>query len=183
MKIEEYKKTLKVPEKSEFKVENGMLAVKGPMGEAKRDIFYPNIKAEIADGIFSLSSKNASKKETKIINTYIAHIKNMINGVTNGHHYELKICSSHFPMNVSFSNNEIVIKNFIGEKYPRKLAIDKNVKVKVEGDVIKLDGTDIELVSSTAADIERLTKRLGFDKRVFQDGCYITIKDGEPIGK
>ena len=181
MKKDIYKKTVQIPEKVEFKVDDNILTIKGPLGEVKRIVSYPNIGNKIENNEFNLYSVKGSKKQTKIINTYIAHIKNSVRGVTEGHHYELKICSSHFPMNVSFSNNELTIKNFIGEKHPRKLSIKPQVKLKVEGDKIKLDSYELEVVSQTAADIERLTRRLGFDDRVFQDGCYITIKDGKEI--
>ena len=84
-------------------------------------------------------------------------------------------------MNVSLKGQNFEIKNFIGEAFPRKLVLKENVTVKIEGDSITVTGINKELVSQTAASIETLTRRNGFDKRRFQDGIYITVKDGKQL--
>ena len=71
----------------------------------------------------------------------------------------------------------IGFKNFFGEKVPRKIKFDKkNVSIKVDGTEVLVEGMDKEKVGQTAASIEQLTRRPGFDKRIFQDGIYITEK-------
>ena len=52
---------------------------------------------------------------------------------------------------------------------------------KVEGEIVTVNHCDIEVAGQTAADIEQLTRRPGFDPRIFQDGIYITKKDGKNI--
>lgn len=172
---------IQIPKGIQINIEKLVMTVKGPKGEVKRYIRNPTliIKKETDKIIFT--ANKSSKKEKKEINTYVAHLKNMINGATNGHQYELKICSGHFPMNVSIVNGELVIKNFIGEKNPRRLKIKTGATVKVEGDIVSVEHIDIELAGQTAADIEQLTRRPGFDPRIFQDGIYITKKDGKSI--
>lgn len=181
MKIKKIQEDVTIPKGIQVSIGHLMLAVKGPKGEVKRNISNPTliIKQE-GDKVIFTTEKN-SKKEKKEVNTYVAHLKNMINGVTNGHQYELKICSGHFPMNVTYAGGEIIIKNFIGEKHPRKLKIKQGVTVKVDGDLIHVEHSDIEVAGQTAADIEQLTRRPGFDPRIFQDGIYITKKDGKSI--
>ena len=105
----------------------------------------------------------------------------MIKGVSEGHIYKLKICSGHFPMNTAVNGNKFVVNNFLGEKTPRELDIKEGASVKIEGDIVIVEGIDKELVSQTAASIEILTKVKGKDKRIFQDGIYITEKDGKEI--
>lgn len=51
-----------------------------------------------------------------MLGTIVAHIRNMINGVTKGYEYKLAIVYSHFPMNVKVEGNKIMITNFLGEK-------------------------------------------------------------------
>ena len=84
-------------------------------------------------------------------------------------------------MNVSVNKNQIIIKNFIGERHPRTLTIKEGVTVKVEGDIINVESSDKELAGTAASDIEKLTKRTDFDGRIFQDGIYIINKDGKDI--
>jgi large subunit ribosomal protein L6 len=125
--------------------------------------------------------KRKSQREKRSARTMEAHIKNMFKGVQNGHTYRLKICSGHFPMSVTVKGNAVEIKNFIGEKVPRTTEICADVHVKIDGDQIVVDGIDKEKVSETAARIEQITRRPGFDPRIFQDGIYIIEKDGKTV--
>ena len=53
------------------------------------------------------------------------------------------------------------------------------VKVEVQNKVdVIVSGADIEKVGQTAANIERSCKIRKRDRRVFQDGIYITSKAG-----
>ena len=124
---------------------------------------------------------DATKKDKKLISTFRSHIKNLLEGVKNTYVYELKICSSHFPMDIGIDKDLVIIKNFLGEKTPRKAKILPNVNAKVEGDKIIVESVDRESAGQTAANIESATKRTGFDRRVFQDGIYITKKVGKEI--
>ena len=113
--------------------------------------------------------------------SFVAHAKNMQKGVTEGHHYLLRICSGHFPMNVTVSKNEFVVKNYVGERVPRSMKLPSGVEVKVNGRDITVDSTDKNLAGMVASRIEGLKKRANFDKRRFQDGIYIVIKDGKEV--
>ncbi|MCK4589274.1 MAG: 50S ribosomal protein L6 [Nanoarchaeota archaeon] len=174
------KEGLAWPEGVEVKYEKGILIVKGPKGEVKRRLLDPRIKIEVKDKVL-LESLKATKREKRMLYTFHSHIRNMFKGVTEGHVYELKICSGHFPMNVSVAGNEFLIKNFLGENSPRKITIKESVKVAVEGDKVKVEGIDKELTAQTAASIELLTVVRGRDRRIFQDGIYITNKDGKEL--
>jgi len=158
-----------------------VVIVKGPKGEARRAFSYPRIMISQENGKVVLESKKATKREKRMIGTYKAHLKNLIKGAAQGFVYELKICSGHFPMNVSVSGNQIIIKNFFGENFPRKKNIREGTTVKVEGDKIIIESTNKELAGQMAADIEKLTQITGRDIRIFQDGCYITRKDEKVI--
>jgi large subunit ribosomal protein L6 len=105
----------------------------------------------------------------------------MIKGVTKGVLYELKIVYSHFPMNVKVAGDSVVIDNFLGEKSPRRAEVLKDVSVEVKGQDVKVSGLDINAVSQTAANIEQTTRIKRLDPRVFQDGIYITVKDGKSV--
>lgn len=118
-----------------------------------------------------------------MIGTIAAHIRNMIDGVMRGFQYKLQVCSVHFPISVSLdaSKKFVVIKNFIGETKERKSEILENVDVKVESDIITVKSIDKEAASHTAANIEMATRIRAKDRRVFQDGIFLTEKDGRKI--
>jgi large subunit ribosomal protein L6 len=172
--------TITVPEGCQAQIEEKLLTVTGPKGSIKRKI-NGGLKISLSNNQVILLAKKVTKREKKLIFTQSAHIKNMIRGVTEGFVYKLKICSGHFPMNVSVKGDSFEVKNFIGETVPRTLMIKEGATVKINGDIIEVEGSDKEVVAQQAASIEQLTRRPGYDKRRFQDGIYIIDKSGRPI--
>src|SRR6185437_14301280 len=112
----------------------------------------------------------------RLLETNAAHIRNMLRGAKDGHIYKLKICSGHFPMSVTLKGDHFEVKNFIGEKVPRVLKVKQGVKVTIAGTDITVESHNKELAGSQASAKELLTRRPGFDTRIFQDGIYITEK-------
>lgn len=159
----------------------GSIEVKGKKASIKRLILHKNIDFAVSDNTIIVSSQDESKKVKKMINSYKAHIKNMIRGVKEPYTYRLKVCSGHFPMNVHLEKNKLVIKNFFGEKYPRTVELKEGVQVKIENDIITVQSADKELAGQTSATIEQLTRRPGYDPRIFQDGIYVITKDGKEL--
>lgn len=172
---------IKVPEGLSVNIDKGILTLKGRKGEVKKDFSDKKIMIESKNGLIVLKAGKFSKVKKKLIKSYAAHIKNMVKGGLEGHKYMLKICSGHFPMNVSVNKNELTVKNFLGEKVPRVLKIKEGATVKVEGDKISVESASKEIAGQISADIEQLTRRTGYDLRVFQDGLYIISKDGKEI--
>lgn len=176
-----YEESASIPDKVTVHLENGVLAVKGPKGEVRRAIANPKISFTVNNQKFVATAPRATQREVTYIRTYLAHLKNMCKGVLHGHVYKLRICSGHFPMNVSVQKGQFMVKNLFGEKIPRTLKIVEGVLVKVEGTDVIVEGVNKETASQTAASIEQLTRRTGFDRRIFQDGIYIYSKDGKEI--
>jgi large subunit ribosomal protein L6 len=172
---------LKIPQGVHVTLNNGVFTVKGPKGEVSRELRNPTIKSSVDAGKIVFESKQSTQREKKLVMTFIAHLGSMFEGVQHGHTYKLKVCSSHFPMTVAVKAGQLEIKNFIGETVPRFTKIPQGVNVKVDGQIIVLEGVSKEKVSQTAAQIEQTTKRPGFDKRIFQDGIFIIEKDGKPL--
>ncbi|MFA7707652.1 MAG: 50S ribosomal protein L6 [Candidatus Pacearchaeota archaeon] len=127
-----------------------------------------------------LEFKKATKNNKRMIGTVTAHIKNMIKGLTKKFKYKLQISNVHFPMTVTLdkSKNELVIKNFLGEKKERRIKIAKEVEVKVNKEEIEIESISIEKAGQCAANIEKGTKVRNKDRRIFQDGIFITEKPG-----
>lgn len=181
MKIKEMVLEVALTEGVTASMQESVLTLKGASGETSRDFRNQQIKLSVADGKIKLLANNATKREKTMLGTFRAHVRNMVRGVTNGHTYRLKICSGHFPMNVSVSGKDFAVKNFLGEKIPRRFTISDDVDVKVDGQEIVIKSVNKELAGQTAANIEQLTRVKGRDRRIFQDGIYITEKDGKAI--
>ncbi|MEK6963454.1 MAG: 50S ribosomal protein L6 [Nanoarchaeota archaeon] len=161
---------------------NNVFIIKGPKGEVQRPFYSTEIKTTVQNNKVRFEPTHKYTQDHKrMINTYKAHLKNNFKGVTQGHVYHLKICSGHFPMNVTMKGQTLEVKNLFGEAVPRTLIITEGVSAKVEGDKITVQGIDKEKTAQAAASIEQLTRRPGFDKRVFQDGIYLLDKDGKEL--
>lgn len=181
MKLKDLKQEIEIPEGVEVLVEGNTVKTKGPKGENHRFFHYPRIELSKQGNKIILFSKNPTKREKTMMGTISSHIKNLIKGVDKGFIYRLKICSGHFPMKVAVEGNQVVINNFLGEKIPRKAKIFTGVQAKVEGDEIILEGIDKENVAQSSANIELATRITNRDRRIFQDGCFIILKDGKEI--
>lgn len=162
-----------------------MIKVKGPKGEIIRKLFHPRIKISVTPEsvIVMPQTKKENKKDKMFVNTFVSHIKNLMAGVRDGFEYKLKICSGHFPMTVSVAGNELIVKNFLGEKVPRKVKLPDGAKVVVQGEEIIVNALNKETAGQAAAKIEQLTRITNRDKRIFQDGCYIINKAGKAVAK
>lgn len=171
-----FKEEITIPENIQIEISGSLIKVKGNKGENERRFADPRISIKKENNKLLLSSTNYKRKEKRILKTFKAHINNLINGVVEPYTYTLKICSGHFPMNVSLSSNKIIIKNFFAEKIPREAKILPKVDVKINGDVITVKSVDRELAGQTASNIEQACRISNRDRRVFMDGIYITSK-------
>ena len=84
-------------------------------------------------------------------------------------------------MTVKVEGNKINISNFLGEKIDRTAKIVPGVNVEIKGSKITVSGPDIEKTGQTAANIENAARVPKKDKRIFQDGIFMTSKPGGAI--
>ena len=179
--VKETARFVDIPDGVDVQIEGTILKVSGPKGKLERDFWYPNIKVEKVDSSIKVDTTIQRKRQKAILGTFTSHIKNMINGVTEGFEYRLKIVYSHFPIQVKTAESYVLIANFLGERKDRKAKIVGESKVKIEGDEVVVTGINKEEVGQTAANIEQTTKISRFDPRVFQDGIYIIVKGGKHV--
>jgi len=169
---------IEIPKDVQIKIEGDRIIVKGPKGEVVRKINNPRIIFEIKDNKMYARVDFATRREIRDFNTMISHIKNAIEGVTRGFVYKLKAIYVHFPFKMKVQGNKFIIENFMGERANRELEIPKDVKVKIEGDIVIVESYDLEKAGNFAGLLEMLTRKRGKrkDPRKFQDGLYIIEK-------
>ncbi len=177
-----------IPEGVSVDIEEKKVVIRGPKGQLERDFDDPRfnhiIEMEKKDSKIIVKASEDKRLIKSLIGTMCAHMRNMMNGVTKGYSYTLKIVTTHFPITVSQAGNDIQIKNFFGEKSMRVAKLVGQTHVRIDKDSIELTGIDIESVSQTAANIELACKLRRRDRRIFQDGIYIytkALQTGEAI--
>jgi len=177
----DFSKEIGIPEGIEIKKDGKIVSVKGSLGEISKEFNFGKIKYGNKDGKVILSCPTSTRNEKRMINTISAHLNNMIEGVQNKFEYKLKICSSHFPINVEVKGREVLIKNFLGEKTPRRCNLPEGVETEVSKEIITIKSINKELAGQAAANFETTTRVKNRDRRVFQDGIYIISKPGREI--
>lgn len=134
------------------------------------------VSAKFNNNEIELIPKNKKKIIKAVVNTTEKHIINGIKGLDKEYVYKLSIVYSHFPITVKVEGTDIVISNFLGEKKPRKTKVLPGCKVEVKGKDIIVRGHNKYNTGQTAGNIEKTTRVIGRDFRIFDDGCYIVEK-------
>lgn len=174
MKIQ-IQEVIEVPFGIQIEIENKLLKIKKDNLNIERKI-KGNFNIKLEGSKIILSNTKSTKKEKRNIKSNAAHIRNLLNGLNKKYIYRLQVCFVHFPVTISLQGKELVIKNFLGEKRERRAKILDNVDVKIDKEFIKLESYDKEAAGQTAANIETSTKIRKKDRRIFQDGIFITEK-------
>lgn len=169
-------RSIEIPKDVTVTLQEKTVEVSGEKGRVTRNFSQAPVNIQMQGDEIMVSALRLRRKESALVGTVLSHVQNMIKGVTIGFTYKLKIVYSHFPISVKAEGNKVVIGNFIGERNPRIAKIMGDVKVKVKGDDVIVQGVNIEHVSQTAANIEQATRVKKKDPRKFLDGIYIYEK-------
>ena len=174
---------IEIPENVEVSVEENLVKVKYNHNETSRRFNFYGVEVKKEGNEVIIESKKATKRELKVIYTIKAHINNMFSGIREPFLYKMEIAFVHFPMTVEHDKNKgiLTIKNFLGEKKPRIVKINKGVEIKIEKNIVTVTSNNKELAGQSAANIEKATHVRNKDRRKFQDGIFITEKPGRII--
>lgn len=168
---------IKIPEGIEISLD-GEVAVKSNGKELSEKFNLGKLELRKEGSILFIEANKGTKREKKMAGTVAGKIRNMIKGVGEGFTYKLQVAGSHFPMRIEIDNSKRIfsVKNFLGERIPRKAKILPDVDVKLEGEIIIVHSAKKEAAGQTASNIEATTKVKKKDRRIFQDGIYLTEK-------
>ena len=176
-----YTLEIEVPEGATCEFVDGTLKCKKGEKELEKEISILGTTLSVEGNKIVIVCEKANKKNIAIIKSHEGHIKNLFAGLEENFVYELEVCNVHFPMTVKAEGDKITISNFLGEKIDRTAKIVSGVNVEIKGQKITVSGPDIEKTGQTAANIENAARVPKKDKRVFQDGIFMTSKPGGAI--
>ncbi|WP_457558091.1 50S ribosomal protein L6 [Candidatus Harpocratesius sp.] len=171
---------VKIPDDISINLKDKILTLEGKKGKITKDFSHAKkIDLTLIDKNIYLHVDFPRKNDIAKMYTIKNIIGNMIKGVQLGYEYRMKIVYSHFPITVEppkGNSNEILIRNFIGERAPRITKKIGEVKIKANKEEVIVSGVSKEHVGQTCANIQKLCKIREKDKRVFQDGVYVYKK-------
>ena len=166
------------PEDVKVEIQGGLVRVTGKLGTTEEDLSHTGAEITMQNGTIHVKIPGSSRRSEALLGTIISKIKNLVRGVTEGYTYRLKIIASHFPITVKVDKDQVLIENFLGERYTRKAKIvGRDTKVMVKGDDVIVTGINKEHVGQTAANIELACKIKRKDPRKFLDGIYLYQKE------
>ena len=147
------KQTIIIPPKTEVSISGGLVSVKGPEGELKRQ--FPNIVSIIVEGDHVKVDTNGNGKFARSMwGTVASHIKNMIQGVNKAYEKELVLEGVGFKSEVK--GKELVLA--LGFSHPVNVLIPDGIKAKAEKNIISIVGINKEDVGQFAAHLRSLKK-------------------------
>lgn len=133
-------------------VHNRKVRVEGPRGVLTRQFKQQLNIQMLGKQKLRVQKWFGIRKELATVRTICSHIENMVVGVTKGYLYKMRTVYAHFPINVttSESNSLVEIRNFLGEKFLRRVRMAEGVTCTnstAQKDELILQGNDIEAVS------------------------------------
>ncbi|ELW62670.1 60S ribosomal protein L9 [Tupaia chinensis] len=159
--------TIDIPENIYVTLKGRTFIMKGPRGSLRRDFYHINVELSLLrkkKKRLRVDKWWGNRKELATIHTVCSHVQNMIKGVTLGFRDEMRSVNAHFPINVITQENG-------------SLAEIRNFSVsQAQKDELILEGNDIELVSNSAALIQRAMTVKRKDIRKFLAGISISEK-------
>lgn len=176
------KKVIALPEKTEVKVSDGLILVKGPLGELSRPL-HPVIELKIVGNEVTVHPLRKSLESRALWGTYASHLTNMISGVNKPFEKKLILEGIGFKSEVKgdpASNGASKIVFALGFSHPVELDIPAGLKVTAEKNNITISGSDKEAVGQFAAKLRSLKKPEPYKgKGMRYDGEVIKRKQGK----
>jgi len=160
------------------------VVVTGPRGTLKRSFGHLAIELTLLrDGrAIRADVWFGSRQKLACIRTVLTHIQNMITGVTKGFLFKMRMVYAHFPISISIENDgkQVEVRNYLGEKIVRTVHMlgDVSCSRSTDGtkDEIILEGTNLDCVSQSAANIQQSARVTDKDIRKYLDGVYVSHK-------
>lgn len=147
------KRAIQIPAKTEVAVADGVLMVKGPLGELKKSV-HPYVNIAVAEGSVSVTPVNETKLSRALWGTYAAHIRNMIAGVRTP--FVKKLILEGVGYRMAIQGSELVLN--VGFSHQVKMPIPTGITATVEKSELTLSGSDKEVVGQFAANIRSVKK-------------------------
>lgn len=169
------KKPFNIPAKTEVTVLDGVLTVKGPLGELKKDI-HPYIDIKIEDGKVVVIPKNETRLARALWGTFASHVTNMCTGVNEKYSKKLVLDGVGYKMTIT--GNDIVLN--VGFSHQVIMPIPEGITASIEKNILTISGIDKDVVGQFSANVRAKKKPEPYKGKGFHyDDEVILRKQGK----
>lgn len=178
------KAPISIPAGVEVKFDNGVVSVKGKLGELQQTLSN-NVEVSMEEGTLTVNRKNDEKQSRADHGLYRALINNMVIGVSEGFEKKLELVG----VGYRASNQGQMLDLSLGYSHNIVLQVPSEIKVetvseKGKNPVVILKSHDKQLVGMVAAKIRSFRKPEPYKgKGVRFVGEYIRRKAGKTASK
>src|SRR3989304_1566679 len=110
--IRELSRELALPEGVNATMTSGILKVSGPLGLVTKDFNLIRITVTVDGKQVKIKPFGTKKQDKAVLGTCESIIRNIIDGVTKGFTYKMKVAFAHFPVTVKIKGKEVHVENF-----------------------------------------------------------------------
>lgn len=169
------KQAITLPEKTEVEVSGGIVTVKGPLGELRREL-HPAVRVEVEGREARVVPVRESIETSAIWGTFASHLRNMAEGVNKPFEKKLNIEGVGYRWEV---RGDKLILN-IGFSHPVELSIPSGLKVSADKGNLSVSGIDKEVVGQFAAKVRLQRKAEPYKgKGIKYEGEIVRRKQGK----
>jgi len=142
------KKPVAIPSGIEVSVDGAVITAKKGKIEKKLDT-HSRVSIELKDNEVTLGRQGEDKQSSAYWGTYRALLNNIMEGLDKGFKKSLEINGVGYRAAV----NGKVLELQLGFSHPVNFDIPEGIEIKVEKNIISIDGTDKQTVGQVAAEI------------------------------
>lgn len=169
------KNPIVLPQKTEAAYADGVLTIKGPKGGISRR-FTDDVTVSIQEREIVVAPVRDTQFARQMWGTTAAHIRNMVEGVTEGFTKVLQIEGVGYRAEVKGAN--LVMQ--LGFSHPITLPIPQGILIAIEKGVMTMTGFDKDLLGQFAASVRAYRKPEPYKgKGIRYQGEYIIRKQGK----
>ncbi len=144
---------VQVPESVKVEVSGTQLKVTGPKGVLEKTM--PNEIAVKQEGQnIAVEIKRNSKNALALQGTTRSHLVNMVKGVTEGWNKSLELVGTGY--RAELRGNDLLLT--VGYSHPVTIKAQKDIKFTVDKAIVKVEGSDKDLVGQIAAYVRTVRK-------------------------
>lgn len=170
------KQIVEIPNGTTVTLADGILTVKGPKGELKKEFKTKVVSVDIKEKEITFAPIQESNFATALWGTYASHVKNMIKGVNDGYEKKLIVEGVGFKWEVAGKT----VKMNLGFSHQVMVDVPEGLTVVADKNTMTVSGIDKELVGLFSAKIRDWKKPEPYKgKGIRYDGETIRRKQGK----